>query len=79
MLGIHSHTDNVHTKLEIVCNFLVLFSAQLAFKLYELQPKLPSIADIYYSVLYSFVVTFGFYGINKLRANSNNDSKEPSP
>lgn len=79
MLGVHSHSENVHTRLELFLNFLVIFGAQLVFRLLELQPKLPCLTDIYYSVLYSLAVTFSFYGINKLRENSTPPTPEPSP
>jgi len=61
-LGVSKQTDY---KIAVVLNFLIVFAAQLVFKLVEMLPGYPSFEDFYGAIITALGVTFIIYGINK--------------
>ena len=66
MLGTHDHSTRKHTKNEAIQNFAILFLSQIVLELLKKYPNAPTPLDLYYSLLFAFSVSLGFYGYNKI-------------
>ncbi len=67
MLGIHDHTKNKHTTIEVLATFLVVLLTALNAN-FILTGALPSITCVYGNLLAASLATGAMYGINATRA-----------
>lgn len=77
MLGIHDHTKNKHTAIEILATFLIILTTALNAS-YLVTQALPTLETLYSTLLTATLATGAFYGVNTFRARQTAKSTKPT-